>query len=187
VPEGVLRTETTDIAGLFRLDLKSVGDGRGAVREFYRESDFSSLEVGALGPWRQVNLTRSGRGVIRGLHGELMTKLVSVAWGEALGAYVDARRDSASYGRVVTLALEPGLAVLVPPGVCNGFQSLSPEGTQYLYCFDSEWSPDMPGVAVSAFDPDLGINWPLAVDPEDRNLVSAKDAALPRLADVALR
>ena len=78
---------------------------------------------------------------MRGLHGEAMTKLVGCVAGEAYGAYLDARPDSASYGKVVTVELRPGTQVLVPAGVCNGFQSVSEQGTQYLYCFTEEWRP----------------------------------------------
>ena len=46
--------------------------------------------------------------------------------------------------------------VLVPAGVCNGFQALA-DATQYLYCFDAEWVPGMSGVAVHPLDPALGI------------------------------
>ena len=113
-----------------------------------------------------------------------MTKLVAVVQGEAVGAYVDARPDSTTRGAVVTVALRPGTQVLVPAGVCNGFQSVSPDGTQYLYCFDAEWMPGMPGVAVNPLDPALGITWPVPVDPADRAQISAKDAGLPALAEV---
>jgi dTDP-4-dehydrorhamnose 3,5-epimerase len=77
--------------------------------------------------------------------------------------------------------LTRGVQVLVPAGVCNGFQSISDEPSQYLYCFTDEWRPGMAGTAVNAFDPDLAIAWPIGVDPEDRAMVSAKDAALPPL------
>ncbi|MHB1924455.1 MAG: dTDP-4-dehydrorhamnose 3,5-epimerase family protein [Acidimicrobiales bacterium] len=179
-----LRAETTAIDGLHILQLKAVGDERGVVREFFRASALAEVGLDAVGAWRQVNLTTSHRGVVRGLHGEAMTKLVSVAVGSALGAYVDARPGSTSFARTVTVELIPGRAVLVPRGVCNGFQATAPGETAYLYCFDDEWRPDMAGVAVSAFDPDLGIAWPVPVDVNDRRLVSAKDAALPRLGEL---
>lgn len=38
------------------------------------------------GPWAQVNLTGPRQGVVRGLHGERMTKLVTVVTGAAFGA-----------------------------------------------------------------------------------------------------
>ena len=179
-----LRVRPTDIEGLLVITVKQITDERGTVREFYRMSGFDGRTLPDVGPWQQVNITESGYGAIRGLHGEAMTKLVAVVQGEAVGAYVDARPDSTTRGAVVTVALRPGTQVLVPAGVCNGFQSVSPDGTQYLYCFDAEWMPGMPGVAVNPLDPALGITWPVPVDPADRAQISAKDARLPALAEV---
>ena len=68
----------------------------------------------SLGPWLQVNVTETKRGALRGLHAEDMDKLVAVVAGEAFGAYVDTRRDSPTYGTVVTVRLTKGTQVLVP-------------------------------------------------------------------------
>ncbi len=80
----------------------------------------------------------------------------------------------------------PGMQVLVPPGVCNGFQAVT-DGAQYLYCFDTEWRPDMDGIAVTPLDPALGIQWPIELDPTDRAMVSAKDRDAPLLEELAAR
>jgi dTDP-4-dehydrorhamnose 3,5-epimerase len=174
----------TEIDGLFVLTAKQVGDDRGVVREFYRESAFREADLPSLGPWVQMNLTETRHGAIRGLHGEQTFKLVGVAAGEAFGAYVDVRAGSPTLGKLVTLDLGVGTQVLVPAGVCNGFQSVSEGGTQYLYAFDVEWAPGMPGVAVNALDPALGVPWPVEIDPADRSLLSEKDAGLPGLEEV---
>jgi dTDP-4-dehydrorhamnose 3,5-epimerase len=174
----------TEIEGLFVITAKQVEDARGTVREFFRTSAYDEAGVGITGPWLQVNLTWTRQGGVRGMHGEQVRKLVGVAGGEAFGAYVDARAGSPTLGKVVTVELRVGTEVLVPPGVCNGFQSVSEGGTQYLYCFDVEWTPGMESVAVNPFDPALGIPWPLAVDVSDESLVSAKDAGLPALEEV---
>ena len=171
------------IDGLVVLRMKQITDERGTVREFFRSSAMTEAGLHA-GPWLQVNVTESVQGAVRGLHGEAMTKLVAVVAGEAFGVYVDARPDSPTAGQVVTVRLTKGTQVLVPAGVCNGFQSVSPGGTQYLYCFDREWVPGMQGVAVNPFDPALGVDWPVAIDRDDRSLLSAKDAAQPMLAEV---
>ena len=161
---------TTDIDGLFVITLKQVGDERGYVREFFRASSWRELGLPALGAWQQMNVTESRPGAIRGLHGEDMAKLVSVVSGRAFGAYVDTRAGSPTFGNVVTVDLEPGVQVLVPQGVCNGFQSLT--DTQYLYAFTNEWQPAMSGVAVNPMDPALGIAWPMdpVLSEKDRNL-----------------
>ena len=169
---------STDIDGLFVITMKQVRDERGVVREFYRASSWAEHGLPSLGPWLQMNVTESKQGAIRGLHGEDMFKLVAVATGEAFGAYVDTRPTSKTFGKVVTATLAAGTQVLVPRGVCNGFQSVT--DTQYLYTFDAEWQPGMAGTAVHPLDPALGIEWPL--DP----VLSEKDAAQPTF-DQAVR
>ena len=173
----------TAIEGLHTVTMKQVTDDRGTIREFYRESAFTDAGLPSLGPWVQVNVTEPVRGAIRGMHGEQMRKLVAVVGGEGFGAYVDARPDSSSFGAVVTVPLLPGTQVLVPPGVCNGFQSLG-DPMQYAYCFDQEWRPDMPGVACTPLDPALAIGWPMPFDPADPSMVSAKDASAPTFAEL---
>ncbi|MDT7571713.1 MAG: dTDP-4-dehydrorhamnose 3,5-epimerase [Actinomycetota bacterium] len=177
-----MTVEPTAVDGLLVITMKQVTDDRGTVREFYRQSSWREAGLPDLGPWQQVNLTESKPGALRGLHGEAMHKLVAIAAGEAFGAYVDARPDSPSYGAVATVRLVPGQQVLVPQGVCNGFQSIGETPTQYLYCFDSEWVPGMAGVAVNPLDPELGISWPVPIDVDDPAQISVKDATAPALA-----
>lgn len=169
-----LTVQATTIDGLFVVTMKQVEDDRGVIREFYRESAWQQVGLPSLGSFVQINITESRLGALRGLHGEVMTKVVAVAAGEAFGAYVDARRGSPSFGAVVTVPLVPGQQVVVPNGVCNGFQTVS-ESSQYLYGFDSEWQPGMAGAAVNPLDPALGIDWPLPP------VLSEKDAAAPPL------
>ena len=180
-----LAVEPTAIDGLVVLTMKQIRDERGTIREFYRESSWLEAGLPSLGPWLQLNVTETGRGAVRGLHGEATHKLVGIVEGEAFGAYVDIRPSSPTAGKVVTLDLVKGRQVLVPSGVCNGFQSVSDGPTQYLYCFDAEWRPGMSGGAVDPLDPGLAIPWPIPVDPSDRSLISAKDAALPPLPPLA--
>lgn len=176
---------TTAIDGLCVLTTKAITDERGTVREFFRTSAFTDAGLAVPQQWQQVNMTWTDRGGVRGLHGEAMTKLVGLAWGTALGAYVDARPGSSSYGAVVTVPLEVGAQVLVPAGVLNGFQAVSDPGCQYVYCFDAEWVPGMAGVAATPLDPALGIEWPLPIDPANPAQISAKDAAAPLFATLA--
>src|SRR5258708_38808027 len=92
----------TDVHGLFVVQMKQISDERGIVREFYRQSDFAAAGLPAPEQWSQLNVTESGCGVIRGLHGEAMTKFVSVAAGSAFGVYLDAREGSPTFATVVT-------------------------------------------------------------------------------------
>lgn len=173
--------EHTEIEGLKVLRMKQITDERGTIREFYRESSFLEAGLPSLGPWLQVNITETRQGALRGLHGEDMFKLTAVVEGEAFGAYLDARSGSPSRGKIVTARLTKGTQVLVPKGVCNGFQSVSPGVTQYLYCFDQEWRPGMAGVSVNPLNPELAIDWPLPIDVSNPAQISAKDASAPGL------
>lgn len=172
------------IDGLVVVTMKQVTDGRGTVRELFRRSAFATAGI-EVGGFCQINVTESIEGAVRGMHAEDMTKLLAVASGEAFGAYVDLRPGSPTCGVVETVHLRPGVQVLVPSGVANGFQSLG-DPTQYVYCFDREWAPGMAGQACSPFDPQLAIPWPVQIDPDDETLVSAKDRTAPAFAALHL-
>jgi len=172
-----------DIEGLLVITLKQVSDDRGTIRELFRRSAFEAAGVAALGTFSQINITETRLGAIRGMHAEDMNKLSTMAAGEAFGAYVDARPDSATYGSVATVGMRPGVQVFVPCGVANGFQSLT-EASQYVYCFDHEWRPDMPGLSCNPLDPALAIDWPLAIDPDDPSRLSAKDRSAPMFSEL---
>ncbi|MFP5488010.1 MAG: dTDP-4-dehydrorhamnose 3,5-epimerase family protein [Acidimicrobiia bacterium] len=172
-----------EIDGLVIVTPKQVTDGRGTIRELFRRSAFEAAGV-SLRPFEQINVTESGRGALRGMHAEAMTKLLTVAAGEALGAYVDLRTASATFGTVTTVSLRPGVQVLVPPGVANGFQALT-DRCAYVYCFDTEWQPDMAGDSCSPLG--LGVDWPIPVDVDDPNQISTKDATAPTLDELRRR
>uniref|UniRef100_UPI003D93CEFA dTDP-4-dehydrorhamnose 3,5-epimerase family protein n=1 Tax=Gordonia sp. B7-2 TaxID=3420932 RepID=UPI003D93CEFA len=174
----------TCIDGLLLISMKEVFEPRGVVREFFRMSSIQDSSLASFGSWQQINITDTRRGAIRGLHAENMNKLVGVANGSAFGVYVDVRRESLTCGAVFTVQLTPGTQIFVPKGVCNGFQSTvgrDEDYCQYIYCFDEEWSAGMPGVSLNPLDGDLGIDWPITVSPDDRNLISAKDVSAPSL------
>lgn len=171
------------IAGLFAIRPKQITDDRGTIRELFRRSAFEAAGV-QLDAFRQINATESGRGCVRGMHAEHMTKLLTVAAGAAFGVYVDLRADSPTFRQVETVDLRPGVQVLVPAGVANGFQALT-DGCQYVYCFDAEWTPGMAGLACTPLDPALGIAWPIAIDRDDPAQISPKDRDAPLLDDVA--
>lgn len=178
-----LAQKDSKIDGLKVISAKMVTDDRGTVRELYRGSSYADILPETIGAWRQINLTRSKRGAVRGLHGEAMDKLVTVAYGSALGVYVDTRPNSKTLGAVATVPLKPGVQVFVPQGVCNGFQALE-DGTEYLYFFDNEWVKGMAGTALTPLDPALGVDWPIPIDPTDREQLSEKDSKAPTLKEL---
>jgi len=163
----------TAIDGLSVIAPKFVTDDRGGVRELFRESQYGEVTLGAAGGWRQVNLTSTRRGAVRGLHGEQMNKLVTVMSGSAHGGYVE-------------VSLTPGVQVFVPSGVLNGFQATGDGTTECLYFFDDEWRPEMEGMATTPLDEKLNISWPLAIDIHSREQISQKDADAPTFEQLQL-
>lgn len=172
----------SNIEGLKIISAKMSTDDRGTVRELFRGSIYFEVLPKTVTGWKQINLTRTKKGAVRGLHGEAMSKLVTVAYGSVFGAYVDTRPDSKTFGAVQTVHITPGVQVFVPQGVCNGFQAL--EDTEYLYFFGNEWAPGMPGTALCPLDPELDIKWPIPIETSDFNQISEKDSKAPTLKEL---
>ena len=176
-------TRRGTIDGLVIATMKQVTDERGTVRELFRRSAFADVAP-AFERIEQINVTLTHLGGVRGMHAEQMTKLVTVAHGRAHGVYVDVRPGSPTFGLVDEVDLQPGIQVLVPSGVANGFQALAPE-TEYAYCFDREWQPGMPGSAFTPLDPVVLDRWPLPIDPDDPAQISAKDRSAPAFGELS--
>lgn len=118
-----LSIDTTDIPGLLVLHLPLHGDNRGWFKENWQREKMTALGMPDFGPVQNNMSHNSQAGVTRGMHAEPWDKLVSVANGRILGAWVDLR-DGDSFGNVVTVEMGPETAVFVPQGVANGYQAL---------------------------------------------------------------
>ncbi len=156
------------------------GDQRGFFMETYQRERYRAAGIP---DFVQDNLSRSARGVLRGLHFQHPTgqgKLVSVLAGEVYDVAVDIRPDSPTFGRWVgyTLSAENKRQLWVPVGFAHGFEVTS-EWALFAYKVTSFYDPKSE-VAVRWNDPDLGIPWPL---PEP--VVSAKDQQAPQLREIA--
>src|ERR1700721_991362 len=101
-----MKVIATEIPDVLVLEPKLLGDQRGFFLEVFHAH--GSAEHGILGPFVQDNLSRSGFGVIRGLHLQnpsTQGKLVSVLRGRVLDVSVDVRLGSPNYGRHVAVEL----------------------------------------------------------------------------------
>jgi dTDP-4-dehydrorhamnose 3,5-epimerase len=177
-----MKAETTDIEGLYKVQFKVIEDDRGSVMEFYRQSEFEAAGLPSLGDRPQVNAPLSVKGTVRGIHAEFAHKLVSVASGKVYAVIVDLRKDSPTAGKWQEFELGRGQGLFVSSGLGNSFQSVSDEPSVYLYYFEAEWTPTMPGVACNPLDPDLAITWPI---PESQGMIiSDKDRNNPSLKEV---
>jgi dTDP-4-dehydrorhamnose 3,5-epimerase len=171
-----LQLHTTDIPGLFVLDLPLHGDNRGWFKENYQKEKMEALGLPAFTIVQNNFSYNEEKGVTRGLHAEPWEKFISVANGKVFGAWVDLRKGE-SYGKTFACEIRPDVAVFVPRGVANGYQTLE-EKVTYTYLVNEHWSPDAKYTFVNAFDPAVAIDWPI---DQAKAIVSEKDAAHPML------
>jgi dTDP-4-dehydrorhamnose 3,5-epimerase len=168
------------LPGLLLIDGRSFPDDRGFFMESSREDDWRGL---GLPPLVQENLSRSRKGVLRGLHFQKpprpVGKLVRCVRGRIFDVAVDLRRSSASFGKwaSIELADEGNRMFWIPPGFAHGFCALS-DSADVMYKVTDYWSPDVDG-GIRWNDPALGIPW-----PERQPIMTAKDASLPLLAEI---
>lgn len=98
----------TEIEGCFLLEPNIIKDERGFFMESFNQQKFEAL-TGVKMAFVQDNMSHSTYGVIRGMHAQAgehaQAKLVSVLQGEVLDVAVDIRKESATYGKVVTALL----------------------------------------------------------------------------------
>src|SRR6201991_957501 len=170
----------TELPEVFIIEPKLFGDQRGFFVETYQLPHY--VEHGITRPFMQDNMSRSGFGVLRGLHLQTPStqgKLVSAMRGNVLDVAVDVRVGSPNFGRHVSVELseENRRQLWVPRGFAHGFAVLS-ETADFFYKCDNTYSPK-DEIVVRWDDPAIGIDWGI-VKPS----LSPRDAAAPLLADV---
>ena len=158
------------------------GDERGFFTETYRRSTF--MQLGIEEEMVQDNHSRSGHGIVRGMHfqiGRGAAKLVRCGRGAIYDVIVDIRRRSPTFGEWEGFELsdENMRSLYVPVGFAHGFAVLS-DVADVLYKQSAEWSPHADR-GFTPEDPEVGIDWP--VDRADR-VLSERDRNAPRLADL---
>ncbi len=174
-----LAVRETDIPGFYIVDLAVHGDNRGWFKENYQKEKMEALGLPAFEVVQNNFSYNAEKGVARGLHAEPWEKFVSVAGGKVFGAWVDLRAGD-SFGKVLTVEITPEVAVFVPRGVANGYQTLE-ENVTYTYLVNAHWSPEAQYTLVNMQDPALGIQWPISISDE---LISEKDKNHPFLNEI---
>ena len=171
----------TGLQGCVVIEPAVFGDERGYFYESWNAQRFG--EHGLPTSFVQHNVSRSVRGVLRGLHYQWpdnqQGKLVSVLEGEVYDIAVDIRQGSPTFGQhaAVILSAENKRHLWIPTGFAHGFQTLSDSALfTYLCTAPYDRSSDN---SLRWDDPQLAIDWPLA-----EASLSAKDAAAPLLADM---
>jgi dTDP-4-dehydrorhamnose 3,5-epimerase len=163
------------IADVFLIEPKVFGDARGFFYESFNERAFNEA-TGKEWKFVQDNHSKSSRGVLRGLHYQVVQpqgKLVRVVAGEVFDVAVDIRKDSPTYGQWVgeILSATNNRQLWVPPGLAHGFVVLS-DTAEFLYKTTDFYAPAHER-CIAWNDPTLAIAWPdLGMAPT----LSAKDA-----------
>ncbi|MEZ2419360.1 dTDP-4-dehydrorhamnose 3,5-epimerase [Luteibacter sp. RCC_6_2] len=171
----------TSLPSCIVIEPQVFGDARGFFYESYNEAKYR--QAGIDRRFVQSNVSRSARGVLRGLHYQWphpQGKLVSVVEGEVFDVAVDIRRGSPTFGQWtgVMLTAENHRHFWIPEGFAHGFCVVSEHATFSYQCTDLYSAPADGSVYWN--DPAIGIDWPLASP-----LLSDKDTRALLLADIA--
>lgn len=170
----------TDLPEVLLIEPRVSVDNRGFFMETYHFQRYK--EAGISQPFVQDSMSRSRRGVLRGLHLQNPSsqgKLVTALRGSVLDVVVDVRVGSPNFGRYVAVELseENRCQLWVPRGFAHGFLVLS-ETADFFYKCDELYSPK-DELSIRWNDPDIGVDWSGA-----NPTLSPKDAAAPLLAEV---
>jgi dTDP-4-dehydrorhamnose 3,5-epimerase len=179
-----MKVVRTSIPDVLMIEPKVFGDARGFFFESYNEKVFREA-TGVTAAFVQDNHSRSGRGVLRGLHYQVKQpqgKLVRVVRGAVFDVVVDLRRSSPTFGKWVgaELSEENHREFWVPAGFAHGFLVLS-ESADFLYKTTDYYAPEHER-CIAWNDPAIGIEWPLSGEPK----LSAKDAQGRSLQDAEI-
>jgi dTDP-4-dehydrorhamnose 3,5-epimerase len=153
----------TTIPDVKIIEPKVFGDARGFFLESFNRRRFHEL-TGLDMDFVQDNYSKSGRGVLRGLHYQIeqaQGKLVRVARGKVYDVAVDIRKSSVTFGHWVgaVLTAENFHQLWVPPGFAHGFLVLE-DDTEFLYKTTDYYAPEHERT-IQWDDPVLAIEWPI--------------------------
>jgi dTDP-4-dehydrorhamnose 3,5-epimerase len=172
----------TSIKGVYIIEPRVFNDSRGYFFEAWKKEEFEQ-HVGRV-EFIQDNESKSGYGVLRGLHyqkGDMaQAKLVRVIKGRVLDVAVDIRRSSPTFGQhvMVELSEDNKRQFYIPRGFAHGFLVLSDEAV-FTYKVDNVYAPQAEA-GIRWNDPELGIEWPIDLSAVQ---TSEKDLRQPLLKD----
>ncbi len=175
-----MEIQQTGLKDCILIKPRVIEDSRGYFFESFNQKSFEE-KTGLSGNFVQDNQSYSSYGVIRGLHAQsgasAQAKLVRVLSGEVLDVAVDARPESATFGKhvAVKLSAENKFQLYVPRGFLHGFAVLS-ETAEFFYKCDNFYDKASE-IGVLYNDLALNIDWLI---PTAQQSVSEKDLLLER-------
>ncbi len=153
--------QTLPIEGLLLIKPRILEDDRGLFLESFREEWFAAQSE--IPKFVQDNLSKSKKGVIRGLHYQLppyaQGKLITVSYGAVVDVALDLRKDSITFGEHVAVELndQNRCMLWIPPGFAHGFSALREDTVVHYKCTAYYNKESERG--IRADDPDLRIKW----------------------------
>jgi len=173
----------TKIPDVILVEPEVFGDNRGFFMETWHAGKFAAGGIAV--NFVQDNHSRSGQGILRGLHFQApkpQGKLVRVLSGEVFDVAVDLRKNSATFGQWIGLHLsaENKQMLWIPPGFAHGFYVMSHQADFFYKCTDF-YDPQYER-SIRWDDPDLAIDWPLidgkapVLAPKDKAATAFRDA-----------
>ncbi len=181
---GIFKFSKTDIPGILVIEAGAFPDDRGFFMESYNQRNF--LDSGFNQEFIQDNLSKSKKGVLRGLHYQInpspMGKLVSCIRGKIFDVGVDVRKGSKTFGKWFgdILSEENKKMLYFPPGFAHGFLALE-DDTLVGYKCTGLYSKENER-AIIWNDPAIGVKWPVD-EAGGKVILSDRDKAHPRLKD----
>jgi dTDP-4-dehydrorhamnose 3,5-epimerase len=176
-----MQVTPTRLSSVLLIEPKVFGDARGYFFETWHKERYA--EAGLPREFVQDNVSRSQRGILRGLHLQnpfAQGKLVHVLEGEVFDVAVDVRVGSPDFGKWfgAHLSSDNKKQVYVPPGFAHGFCVLS-ESALFAYKCTELYHPETE-LSIAWNDPAIGIEWPMTSAPQ----LSKKDSEASKLAEI---
>lgn len=172
-----MQVEKTKIEGLLIITPQVFGDERGFFVETYNKARYE--EMGIKVDFLQDNLSKSQKGVLRGLHFQkdpfAQGKLVQVISGKVLDVAVDIRLNSPTFGEYVSVELsaENKKQFWIPAGFAHGFVALENDTIFSYKCTNVYNKEAESGLLWN--DKKIGIDWQLKKNGIDEPILSEKD------------
>jgi len=175
-----MKIEKTPLSGLLLIEPRCFRDERGFFLESFQCARYQ--EAGIVDNFVQDNHSRSVKGILRGLHFQVLrpqAQVVTVMHGHIFDVAVDLRPGSPTFGRWfgAELSEEGPRQLYMAPGFAHGFCVLSDVADIHYKASRYYDHADEGGVLWN--DPDIGIHWPV-----DAPKISPRDQAYPVLREL---
>ena len=173
-----LTIQNLSIEGVVIIEPDHFEDERGFFLENFKVSSYSNPLIENI-KFVQDNLSRSKKGVLRGMHYTInkpQAQMLTVVRGKIFDVVVDLRRNSKTFRKWYGVELGDGCArqIYMPHGIAHGFCVLS-DWADLHYKVTQSYDPNDEG-GILWNDPAIGIDWNI-----ESPIISERDLNHPLL------